>query len=35
MEASTKQTLETVSDNRTATIAGLLLDLYTEYRVAR
>lgn len=35
MEAPTKHTLETVGDNRTATKAGLLLDLYSEYRVAR
>lgn len=35
MGASTKQTLETVGDNRTAAMAGLLLDLYSEYRVAR
>lgn len=28
-------TLETIGDNRTATMAGVLLDVYSEYRVAR
>lgn len=35
VEAPTKHTLETVGDNRTATMASVLLDVYSEYRVAR